>query len=114
LNNVIFLWTSRLEATSFCLVNTGSWLFCVLVVNVFDYYQNQSSVKMSLVSSWYRVLIGEFCTSQNAQQSVHPTGGSLRVFRQFAWLEAGSGKVVLSHPTHQRVTLTVSPFFPTD
>jgi len=23
---------------------------------------------------------------------VHPTGGSRRVFRQFAWLEFGSGK----------------------
>ena len=38
---------------------------------------------------------------------MHPTGGSLRVFRQFAWLEAGSGKVALSRPTHQRVTPTV-------
>jgi len=32
-------------------------------------------------------------SSQNAaQHSVHPTGGSRRVFRQVAWLEAGSGK----------------------
>jgi hypothetical protein len=38
---------------------------------------------------------------------VHPTGGSLRAFKQFAWLEAGSGKVALSRPTHQRVTHTV-------
>src|SRR5512145_2335580 len=44
-----------------------------------------------------------------AQHSVHPTGGSLRVFKQFAWLEAGSGKLASSSPTHQRVTLTVSP-----
>jgi hypothetical protein len=44
---------------------------------------------------------------ETAQHSVHPTGGSLRVFRQFAWLEAGSGKVALSRPTHQRVTQTV-------
>ena len=42
-----------------------------------------------------------------AQQGVHPTGGSLRVFRQFAWLEAGSVKMVLPRPTHQRVTHTV-------
>jgi hypothetical protein len=38
---------------------------------------------------------------------VHPTGGSLRVFRQFAWLEVGSAKVALSRPIHQRVTQTV-------
>jgi hypothetical protein len=38
-------------------------------------------------------------------------GGSRRVFRQFAWLEFGSGKVVLSRPTHatRRVTPAVSP-----
>ena len=42
-----------------------------------------------------------------AQHSVHPTGGSLRVFRQFAWLEAGSVKAALSHPAHQRVTPAV-------
>ena len=44
---------------------------------------------------------------QATQHSVHPTGGSLRVFRHFAWLEVGSGKVALSRPAHQRVTLTV-------
>jgi hypothetical protein len=38
---------------------------------------------------------------------VHPTGGSLRVFKRFSWLEAGSVKVALSHPTHQRVTRAV-------
>ena len=50
-----------------------------------------------------------------AQHSVHPpstssgrAGGSLRVFRQFVWLEVGSGKMALSRPAHQRVTLTVS------
>jgi hypothetical protein len=46
-------------------------------------------------------------TNKTAQHSVHPTGGSLRVFGQFVWLEVGSGKVALSHPTHQRVTQTV-------
>jgi hypothetical protein len=42
-----------------------------------------------------------------AQHSVHPTGGTRRVFRQFAWLGAGSGKVALSYPAHPRVTPTV-------
>ena len=32
---------------------------------------------------------------------------SVRVFRQFTWLEVGSGKVALSRPAHPRVTLTV-------
>ena len=32
---------------------------------------------------------------------------SVRVFRQFAWLEVGFGKVALSRPAHQRVTHTV-------
>jgi len=39
---------------------------------------------------------------------VHPTGGSRRVFGQFAWLEVGSGKMALSRPAHPRVTHTVS------
>ena len=34
-------------------------------------------------------------------------GGSLRGSRQFAWLEAGSGKMALSRPTHQWVTQAV-------
>jgi len=38
---------------------------------------------------------------------VHPTGGSLRVFGQFAWLEVGSGKMALSRPAHQPVTQAV-------
>jgi hypothetical protein len=38
---------------------------------------------------------------------VHPTGGSRRVFRHSSRLEAGSVKVALSHPTHQRVTPAV-------
>jgi hypothetical protein len=42
-----------------------------------------------------------------AQHSVHPTGGSLRVFTQFAWLEVGSVKLALSRPAHQRVTRAV-------
>ena len=35
---------------------------------------------------------------------MHPTGGSLRVFKQSAWLEVGSVKMALSRPAHQRVT----------
>ncbi len=46
-----------------------------------------------------------------AQHSVHPTGGSLRVFRQFAWLQVGSGKAALYRPTHQRVTPAVRCHF---
>ena len=38
---------------------------------------------------------------------MHPTGGSLRVFKQFVWLEAGSAKMAWSRPTHQRVTPAV-------
>jgi len=41
---------------------------------------------------------------------VHPTGGSRRVFKQFSWLQVGSGKAALSHPTHQRVTPAVGCF----
>ena len=41
------------------------------------------------------------------QHSVHPTGGSRRVFWQVAWLRAGSGKVAFPHPAHPRVTQTV-------
>src|SRR5512141_3108873 len=46
-------------------------------------------------------------SSSTAQHSVHPTGGSLRVFGQFAWLGVGSVKAALSHPTHPRVTQAV-------
>jgi hypothetical protein len=38
---------------------------------------------------------------------VHPTGGSLRVLKQFSRLRVGSGKEVLPRPTHQRVTQAV-------
>ena len=37
----------------------------------------------------------------------HPTGGSLRVFRQFAWLEVDSVKIALSFLAHQQVTRAV-------
>ena len=36
-------------------------------------------------------------------------GGCRRVFRQFSWLKAGSGKTALSRPIHQRVTRAVGP-----
>ena len=42
-----------------------------------------------------------------AQHSVHPTGGSRRVFGQFVWLKAGSAKMAFSRPAHQRVTPAV-------
>jgi hypothetical protein len=44
-----------------------------------------------------------------AQHSVHPTGGSRRVFKLFVWLEAGSVKMALSRPAHPRVTQSVRP-----
>jgi hypothetical protein len=46
-------------------------------------------------------------STATAQHSVHPTGGSLRVFEHFSWLEVGSDKMALSRPAHQRVTQTV-------
>ena len=49
---------------------------------------------------------------QGAQHSVHPTSGTLRVFRQFAWLEAGSDKIALSRPAHLPVTPTVGRLRP--
>src|SRR5215216_5437047 len=45
-----------------------------------------------------------------AQQSVHPTSGSRRVFRQFTWLGVGSVKMALSRPAHQRVTQAVGRY----
>ena len=44
-----------------------------------------------------------------AQHIVHPTGGTLRVFRQLFELKAGSVKVALSRPTQKLVTHTVRP-----
>ena len=38
---------------------------------------------------------------------MHLTGGSLRDFRQFTWLEVVSDKMALSRPAHQQVTQTV-------
>jgi len=37
----------------------------------------------------------------------HLAGGTLRVFRQFVWLELGSVKMASSCPAHQRVTPAV-------
>ncbi len=44
---------------------------------------------------------------EDAQHSMHPTGGTRRVFGQFTWPGVGSVKMAFSHPTHQRVTHTV-------
>ena len=52
-------------------------------------------------------VLGAFECKRCAQHSVHPTGGSLRVLGQFAWLEVGSVKAALSRLTHQRVTPAV-------
>jgi hypothetical protein len=41
---------------------------------------------------------------------VHPTGGSLRVFRHFSWLEVDSVKVALPRLAHQRVTRAVGRY----
>jgi hypothetical protein len=57
-------------------------------------------LKVAIRALWFSILPA-------SQHSVHPTGGSLRVFKQFPWLEIGSGKVALSHPAHQRVTPAV-------
>jgi len=59
---------------------------------------------------WYLFSGGVLASEQVAQHSVHPTGGSLRVFRQFAWLEVGSVKMAVSRPAHQRVTRAVGQF----
>jgi hypothetical protein len=37
----------------------------------------------------------------------HPTGESLHVFKQLAWLGVGSGKIALSRLAYPRVTHTV-------
>ncbi len=49
-----------------------------------------------------------------AQHSVHPpsagsgrAGGSLRVFKLFAWLEVNSAEMAWSRPAHQQVTQAV-------
>jgi hypothetical protein len=38
---------------------------------------------------------------------VHPTSGSLRVFKHFSWLDAGSVKLAFSHPAQPPVTQAV-------
>jgi hypothetical protein len=54
----------------------------------------------------------ELVTFIAVQHSVHPTGGTLRVFREFAWLEVDSDKMAFSRPAHQRVTQTVRRLCP--
>ena len=78
--------------------------------------KNGTLTKQRFISRRYKQLNGLSLISENgssrkaAQHSVHPTGGSLRVFRDFAWLEVGSGKMALSRPAHQRVTPAVRRF----
>lgn len=61
-------------------------------------------VKLSVLSFFQAVCLAFIGF---AQHNVHPTGGTLRVFKHFAWLEVGSVKVALSRPAHQRVTQAV-------
>jgi hypothetical protein len=44
---------------------------------------------------------------KHAQQSVHPTSGSLRVFKHFSWLGVVSVKLPFSPPAQPPVTQTV-------
>ena len=44
---------------------------------------------------------------KTAQQCVHPTGGTLRVSRQFAWLEASPAKMASSRPAQNPLTPAV-------
>jgi hypothetical protein len=54
-----------------------------------------------------RIKVGKLAFIETAQHSVHPTGGSLRVFKQFTSLEVGSDKMALPLPAHHRVTQAV-------
>jgi hypothetical protein len=44
------------------------------------------------------------------QQGVHRTSGSLRVFRRFVWLKAGSVKMEVSRPTQPPLTQDVGRY----
>src|SRR5687767_858197 len=80
-----------------------SYIFEDPVINVFEIGLRQRehgfSDKLGRQSNVY--------FPKAAQHSVHLTGGSRCVFRQFTWLEAGSVKVAFSRPAHQRVTPAV-------
>jgi hypothetical protein len=65
---------------------------------VFIVYAKQATVTL---------ILRNFLRLKAAQHSVHPTSGSLRVFKHFSWLEVGSGKVALSQPAQPPVTQTV-------
>jgi hypothetical protein len=66
------------------------------------------SEKFCQIGSVSRYPSGGVAFREASQHSVHPTGGSLRVFRQFVWLGVDSVKMALSRPARQRVTQTVS------
>jgi hypothetical protein len=53
---------------------------------------------------------GKLASQIAVQQCVHPTSGTLRVFRRFARLGVVSVKMALSRPAHLRVTPTVGQF----
>jgi hypothetical protein len=48
--------------------------------------------------------------TDNAEHSVHPTGGTPRVsvFKQFLWLSVGSDKATLPRPAHQLATKPIA------
>jgi hypothetical protein len=56
---------------------------------------------------WFLLQVNSPAFHEATQHSVHPTGGSLRVFKQFERLGVSSGKVALSRLAHQRVTRAV-------
>jgi len=58
------------------------------------------------LKKWCKPTQRAACTRPSEEHRDHG-GGSLRVFKVFARLDAGSVKVALSHPTHQRVTRTL-------
>jgi len=64
-------------------------------------------VKILECWAWCLFSVSESCVHKAAEHSVHPTGGSLRVFQALFWLEVDSIEAALSRPTHQRVTPTV-------
>jgi len=70
-----------------------------VLANTIDGWHGASSIDTEIQR------LGVLCKA--SQHSVHPAGGSLRVFKQFAWLGLDSGKMALSRPAHQRVTQVV-------
>jgi len=64
-------------------------------------------VKISKGRQWCFFPASESCTTKNAEQSVHLTGGILRHFRAFSTPEQNPALKVLSTPAHPQVTQAV-------